>query len=83
MIGIMVSTRVVLKTCSRLTIHVIGLGAKGLSPTGEGRILEARCFADYNGGLYLTPETTDDLIAALERTLGCPAVSRRTLDRVH
>jgi Ca-activated chloride channel homolog len=68
---------------AQLTIHVIALEAKGLSRTGEGRILEARCFADYNGGLYLAPETTDDLIAALERTLGCPAVSRRSLDRVH
>jgi Ca-activated chloride channel family protein len=67
---------------AKLTIHVIGVGAKGLSQTDEERIVEARCFADYNGGFYLAPETTDDLIAALERTLSCPMVSRRRPDRL-
>jgi Ca-activated chloride channel family protein len=57
----------------QLTIHVIGLQVKG-------SIVGAQCLADYNGGLYLTPETTDDLIAALEKTLGCPMVSRRSPD---
>ena len=58
-----------------LTIHVIGLRVKGLSWTGEANIVETQCLAEHNGGLYLTPETTDDLIAALEKTLGCPKVS--------
>jgi Ca-activated chloride channel family protein len=63
---------------AQLTIHIIGLRVNGLSSTGGGRIAEAQCLADYNGGLYLTPETTDDLIAALEKTLGCPRVSRHS-----
>ena len=54
---------------AQLTIHVIGLQM-------EGSIAGSRCIADQNGGLYLTPQTTDDLIAALEKTLGCPMVSR-------
>ena len=54
---------------AQLTIHVIGLQM-------EGSIAGSRCIADQNGGLYLTPHTTDDLIAALEKTLGCPMVSR-------
>jgi len=62
-----------------LTIHVIGLRVKGLSGRDEGRIPETQCLADYSGGLYLVPETTDDLIAALEKTLGCPMVSRHGL----
>ena len=63
----------------QLTIHVIGLRVKGLSGKDEGRIPETQCLADYNGGLYLVPETADDLIAALEKTLGCPMVSRHSL----
>jgi len=63
----------------QLTIHVIGLRVKGLSEKDEERIPETQCLADYNGGLYLVPETTDDLIAALEKILGCPRVSRHGL----
>jgi Ca-activated chloride channel family protein len=63
---------------ARLTIHVISLRVKGLSGKDEGRIVETQCLADYNGGLYLVPETTEDLIAALEKTLGCPMVSRHS-----
>jgi len=63
-----------------LTIHVIGLRVKGLSWIGEASIVETQCLAEENGGLYLTPETTDDLIAALEKTLGCPKVSRHSPD---
>jgi Ca-activated chloride channel family protein len=67
---------------AQLTVHVIGLGVKGSSSTSEGGIAEAQCLADYNGGLYLAPETTNDLIAALKRTLGCPMVSRHSPDSV-
>jgi len=63
----------------QLTIHVIGLRVKGLSGRDEGRVAGTQCLADYNGGLYLVPETTDDLIAALKKTLGCPMVSRHGL----
>ena len=59
-----------------LTIHVIGLRVKDLSRSDEGRIPETQCLAEYNRGLYLVPETTDELIAALEKTLGCPMVSQ-------
>jgi Ca-activated chloride channel family protein len=59
----------------QLTIHVIGLDVKGASSTDAGSMAKAQCFADYNGGLYLAPETAEDLIAALQRTLGCPMMS--------
>ncbi len=61
------------EAAAQLTIHVIGLGTQGASP---GRIVEAQCLAEHNGGLYLTPDTADDLAAALEETLGCPTVSQ-------
>jgi Ca-activated chloride channel homolog len=59
----------------QLTIHVIGLDVKGSNATNAGSMAKAQCFADYNGGLYLAPETAEDLIAALQRTLGCPMMS--------
>jgi Ca-activated chloride channel family protein len=63
-------------TAAQLIVHVIGLRVKGLSWTGEANIVETQCLAEHNGGLYLTPENTDDLIDALEKTLGCPKVSK-------
>jgi len=68
---------------AQLTVHVIGLRVKGLSWTGEANIVEAQCLAEHNGGLYLTPENTDDLIEALEKTLGCPKVSKSQWSASH
>jgi Ca-activated chloride channel homolog len=39
---------------------------------GEQSVLEAKCLAERTRGLYLTVETEDELIEALEKTLGCP-----------
>jgi Ca-activated chloride channel family protein len=59
----------------RLTVHVIALRVKGLSWVGEQSILDAKCLAEQNGGLYLTAETQDELREAIEKTLGCPMVT--------
>lgn len=62
-----------------LTIHVIGF-------RGEGNIFVwnnpeqqrfasdtvAKCLADRTGGLFVATETVDDLVVALQQTLGCP-----------
>jgi Ca-activated chloride channel family protein len=42
---------------------------------GEQSLLDVKCLAEKNGGLYLPVESEDELIAALERTLGCPMVT--------
>ena len=34
-----------------------------------------RCLPEQTGGLYITTETTDELIAALQKTLGCALLS--------
>lgn len=59
---------------SHLTVHVIGYRAPDFSE-GFG-MLQSRCLADATGGLYISVQTTDELVAALEKTLGCPIVSR-------
>ena len=59
----------------QLTVHIIGLRVKGLSWTGEQNVLDAECLAEKNDGLYIPVETEEELVAALEKTLGCPILS--------
>jgi Ca-activated chloride channel family protein len=59
----------------QLTVHVIGLRVRGLTWTGEQAVVETKCLVEENGGLYVTVETEDELIDALEKTLGCPMVT--------
>jgi Ca-activated chloride channel homolog len=61
----------------QLTVHIIGLRVNGFSWTAEQSILDARCLAEQNNGLYITAETEDDLIAAFKKTLDCPMLSQR------
>jgi len=61
----------------QLTIHVIGLRVAGYTWTGEQSIFDVKCLVKRNGGLYITVEAEDELIEALERTLGCPMITRR------
>jgi len=60
-----------------LTVHIIGYRMKDFSWTGEQSILDAKCLAEQNGGLYINAEAKQDLIDALEKTLGCPMLSQR------
>jgi len=63
---------------AQLTVHVIGFRMKGYSWTGESSVLEAKCLAEENNGLYLSAENKDDLVAALKTTLDCPMLSERS-----
>ena len=67
-----------------LTVHVIGFKIRGetFDPNrfGQGGFekgghIAARCLADRTGGLYLSAESTDELIDALRKTLGCALLS--------
>jgi Ca-activated chloride channel homolog len=60
-----------------LTVHVIGYRMKDFSWTGGGGLMEMRCLAETTGGFYESPETVDELIAALSKTLGCPELTHR------
>jgi Ca-activated chloride channel family protein len=61
----------------QLTVHIIGFRMKDFSWTGESSILDAKCLAEKNGGIYITADAEQDLIEALEKTLGCPMLSQR------
>ena len=62
-------------TAEQLTVHIIGFRMKDYSWTGESSVLDAKCLAEVNNGLYLSAENRDDLIAALKATLECPMIS--------
>ena len=68
-------------SAAQLTVHIIGYRMKDFSWTGEQSILDAKCLAEENGGLYISTESKQDLIDALEKTLGCPMLSMRDLSR--
>ena len=61
------------------TVHVIGFKVRGAhfgwETEGDTDYLNsvsvARCLADQTGGEYVNTETVDELIAAMNQTLGC------------
>jgi len=61
----------------RLVIHVISFRYQSYSWIGEQSVLAAKCLAEQSGGLYITVDTEQDLVAALEKTLDCPMISQR------
>jgi Ca-activated chloride channel family protein len=63
-------------TADRLTVHVIGYRVEGFSWTGEQSVIEAKCLAEQNNGLYITTDNKEELIDAFEKTLDCPIVSQ-------
>jgi Ca-activated chloride channel homolog len=61
-----------------LTVHVIGFKLqdaffqwKSQDRPAEERSSPSRCLAELTGGMFIPANTTDDLVAALLRTLGC------------
>ena len=67
-----------------ITVHVIGFKLRGETydpkhfGTGgfeKGVEIQARCLADRTGGLYVSAESTDELVDALQQTLGCALLS--------
>jgi Ca-activated chloride channel family protein len=54
-----------------LTIHVIGYAPKG---AGDA-VWKSRCMAEDTGGVYVSVGTTEELVEALQKTMGCPLLS--------
>ncbi len=71
-------------TAPDLTVHVIGFKVRGdffgweggdSNPEFDVPASPARCLADRTGGHYVSTENTDELVSALQKTLGCPLFS--------
>ncbi|WP_247738854.1 VWA domain-containing protein [Shimia sp. R9_2] len=61
-----------------LTVHVIGFKVRGdrfswaEDSDYDQKISVAQCLSERTGGYYVGTETVDELVSALQRTLGCP-----------
>ncbi|MGQ0673827.1 MAG: vWA domain-containing protein [Hyphomicrobium sp.] len=74
------------------TVHVIGFKVRDRffhwnSQAGEMTRQSAgqtasSCLADKTGGIFVSTETTDELVEALQKTLGCPVVTERQPDNL-
>lgn len=77
-----------LNEASDLTIHVIGFRAivdywTWDNPEQEAHQrgdMVARCLAEMTGGIYVKTETVDELVEAMNATLGCPIYGLRPRD---
>lgn len=56
-----------------VTVHVIGYMLRFASEPSGGQF--ARCLSEATGGLFISTETTDELVKALKQTLACPLIS--------
>jgi len=63
-------------TAQQLTVHVIGFRYEGFSWTGGNSVVELMCLADETHGLYIKPNSEEELVQALEKTLDCPMISQ-------
>lgn len=63
-----------------LTIHVIAYRLE-IGWDGQQGRLETRCLSDYTSGIYVPVSTEEELVAALQKTLGCPLVSQNRASR--
>lgn len=61
------------------TVHVIGFKVRdrffqwqSQAGTYEHGDVASRCLAETTGGKYVSTETTEELVTALQQTLGCP-----------
>lgn len=72
-----------------LTVHVIGFRVEvdfwtWDNPEQESYSNErtvARCLAEKTGGLFVSTETVDELVDALQATLGCPVIGMNPKQR--
>ena len=60
-----------------LVVHVIVFRVKDFTWMGAQSILDTKCLADQNSGLYIEAGNEDELAEAFEKTLGCPMLSMR------
>jgi len=60
-------------TGAGVTVHVIGYMLNDTNVPASGQFV--RCLSETTGGMFISTETTEELIAALQKTLGCPVLS--------
>lgn len=62
----------------QITVHVVGYRLKNFSWTGTNTA-QAKCLPEKTGGQYISVQTSDELVAALRTTLGCPQLTLKSM----
>jgi Ca-activated chloride channel family protein len=68
-------------TGKAITVHVIGYRMGDVISVREQGITDMKCLAAQTGGLFIGADSIDELVAALNKTLGCPLLTKRD-DRI-
>jgi len=63
-------------TGKAITVHVVGYRMQDVIETNQQDIAAMKCLAAQTGGRFIGVESIDELVAALNSTLGCPIISQ-------
>ena len=69
-------------TGKAITVHVIGYRLQDIMSTRDQGITDMKCLAAQTGGLFIGADSIDELVAALNKTLGCPLITKHETQRV-
>lgn len=63
-------------TAKAIKIHVIGYRLQDIISTRDQGITDMKCLAERTGGLFIGVESIEELVTALNKTLGCPLLTK-------
>ncbi len=64
-------------TGKAIAVHVVGYRMHDVIETREQGITDMKCLAEQTGGQFIGVDSIDELVNALNRTLGCPLITKR------
>lgn len=63
-------------TDKAIAVHVVGYRMHDVIETREQGITDMKYLAEQTGGKFIAVASIDELVDALNRTLGCPLISK-------
>jgi Ca-activated chloride channel homolog len=67
------------ETGKQITVHVVGYRMHDVIEASEQDIADMKCLATQTGGHFIPADSIDELVAALNATLGCPLMTMRRI----
>jgi len=59
-----------------ITVHVVGYRMRDLISVREQGVTDMKCLAAQTGGHFIPADSIDELVDALNKTLGCPLITK-------
>ena len=63
-------------TGKAITVHVIGYRLQDIMSTRDQGVVDMKCLAVQTGGLFIRADSIEELVDALNKTLGCPLLTK-------